>query len=71
MLVGHNPGLEDLALLLIGNGDLDARRRLHTKFPTAGLCVIDLPQQGWAALHPGGGRLERFVTPKMLGADPD
>ena len=40
LVVGHNPGLEDLAETLIGSGNREARRRIATQFPTAALAVI-------------------------------
>ncbi|PWE55175.1 phosphohistidine phosphatase [Metarhizobium album] len=67
LILGHNPGLEDLARLLIGAGQTDDRLRLETKFPTCGLAVIDFKVKSWAKLAPGSGTLERFVMPKMLG----
>lgn len=68
LLVGHNPGMADLAALLIASGDVDARQRLIEKFPTAGLAVIDFAIDDWAKLHPRGGRLDRFVVPRALEA---
>ena len=41
------------------------------KYPTAGLAVIDFDIEDWAAVKPGRGRLDRFVTPKSLGQDED
>jgi phosphohistidine phosphatase len=66
LVVGHNPGLRDLAELLIASGDVDARQRMLEKFPTAGLAVIDFPVDDWAKLHPRSGRLDRFVAPRQL-----
>ena len=66
LLVGHNPGLAELAALLIASGDVDARQRLIEKFPTAALAVIDFAIDDWARLHPRGGRLDRFVVPRAL-----
>ncbi len=66
LVVGHNPGLRDLAELLIASGDVDARQRLLEKFPTAGLAVIDFPIDDWGKLHPKSGRLDRFVAPRQL-----
>ncbi len=66
MLVGHNPGLEELAVLLIGSGALDDTARLTEKFPTAGVAVIGFNAQSWAEIAPGAGRLEHFLTPKQL-----
>jgi phosphohistidine phosphatase len=70
MLVGHNPGLEDLARHLIGAGDTDALIRFGGAMPTASLAVIDLPGD-WANVQPRAGRLEIFATPKSLRADDD
>jgi phosphohistidine phosphatase len=66
LVVGHNPGLRDLAEFLIASGDIDARQRLLEKFPTAALAVIDFPVDDWARLHPKSGRLDRFVAPRQL-----
>ena len=66
MMVGHNPGLGELAGLLIASGEVEARQRLLEKFPTAGLAVIDFALDDWAKLHPRAGRLDRFVVPRTL-----
>ena len=68
MLIGHNPGLHEVALMLIASGDIDARERLREKLPTSGLVMIDFAFDDWSKLHPQSGRLERFVTPKSLEA---
>jgi phosphohistidine phosphatase len=69
LVVGHNPGLHALALMLIATGDVDAREHLREKLPTSGLAVIDFAFDEWGKLHPQSGRLERFVTPKSLSAN--
>lgn len=66
MIVGHNPGLHELAVKLVATGDLDARESLHEKFPTSGLAVIDFAFDRWDRLHPQSGRLERFTAPRLL-----
>jgi phosphohistidine phosphatase len=71
LIVGHNPGLQELASLLMASGDVDARQRLLEKFPTAALAVIDFQIDAWSELTPHSGRLDRFVTPRALDADPD
>lgn len=68
LIIGHNPSLHELALMLIASGDIDARERLREKLPTAGLIIIDFAYDDWSKLHPESGRLERFVTPKSLEA---
>lgn len=66
MMVGHNPGMEDLAARLIGGGDPEGRRRISEKYPTGALAVIDLAADTWQAIGSGSGVLERFVTPRSL-----
>jgi phosphohistidine phosphatase len=68
MIVGHNPSLHEVALMLVASGDIDTRERLREKLPTAGLVIIDFAFDDWSKLHPQSGRLERFVTPKSLDA---
>jgi phosphohistidine phosphatase len=65
-IVGHNPGLHELAALLIASGDVEARQRVSEGLPTSGLVVIDLGFDDWSQLHPHSGRLERFVSPRHL-----
>jgi phosphohistidine phosphatase len=71
LLVGHNPGLHDLANAVIGSGEVEARESLNEKLPTSGLVVIDFAFDDWSKLHEHAGRLERFVTPRLLGGGSD
>jgi len=71
LMIGHNPGFEDLASFLIGEGDMEGILRLGSKYPTAGLAVIDFSVESWAEVKRKSGRLERFVTPKSIGAGED
>jgi phosphohistidine phosphatase len=66
LVIGHNPGLHEFALMLIASGDVDARESLREKLPTSGLVIIDFAFDDWHKLHPHSGRLERFVSPKSL-----
>lgn len=59
LLVGHNPGLEELLQLLTGE-----TRRMST----AALARIQLDLDRWARLRAGAGRLEWHVRPKELVA---
>ncbi len=71
LLVGHNPGSEELAGSLIGYGDRFAAQRMQRKYPTAGLAVLDFEEEGWAGIAERSARLDRFVTPASLGNGPD
>jgi phosphohistidine phosphatase len=71
LMIGHNPGMHDLARQLIGSGDVQARETLNEKLPTSGLVVIDFAFDDWSKLHDGSGRLERFVSPRLIDAASD
>jgi phosphohistidine phosphatase len=65
LLIGHNPGLEDLAFALVGEG---GRGEIEAKYPTASLAELELAGDGWAALAGDCGRLVRFTRPRDLDA---
>ncbi len=67
MIVGHNPGLEQLVETLATKGEPEARRALSDKFPTAAIAVLDFPFDEWSSVASGTARLDRFVTPRLLG----
>lgn len=67
LLVGHNPGLEDLALMLVPEGsDMPLRDQLETKYPTATLAEMVLDIDRWADAAAGSAALRRFVRPRDL-----
>jgi phosphohistidine phosphatase len=68
LLVGHNPGLHELALKLIRKGSPSDRSRLQRKYPTAGLVVIDFKIGRWSEASEALGQLERFQKPKSVGS---
>ena len=75
MVVGHNPGLHELALTLAGahagSPDSLIARQLAQGFPAGALAEFTVAK-GWHALDPhagsaeGAGRLVRFVRPRDL-----
>jgi phosphohistidine phosphatase len=66
MIVGHNPGLHELAIGLIGGGDAAGRAALAGNMPTSGLAVIDFAVESWDGVAARGGQLAQFVSPKLL-----
>ena len=66
MLVGHNPGMHELALALTGSGDAASRKALSDNLPTSGLAVFDFTTDDWNDVAFRRGRLVLFVTPKLL-----
>ena len=69
LLVGHNPGLEGLALLVTRERDDPLRGEIAVKYPTGTLAEISLPVERWRDVAPGGGRIARFIRPRDL--DPE
>jgi len=66
MVVGHNPGMHELALALAGSGDDAGRKALADNLPTSGLAVFDFAVDSWEDVAFRRGRLVRFVSPKLL-----
>ena len=66
MVVGHNPGLEELAELLVDDGDEAAHELMGEKFPTCALAVLQFDTESWSGIAPGTAKLARFLTPARL-----
>ncbi len=70
LIVGHNPGLEELAQALTRKPQSERERRqldlLKDKFPTAALAVLDFDIADWTDMAPGTGTLGDFIKPKEL-----
>ena len=74
MLLGHNPGLHELALLLVGAHGMarmdDTLRRLAAGYPTGALAEFTVTGP-WGGLGSGGERLVRFLSPRELPDNPE
>lgn len=75
LVVGHNPGLQELVAELAdapGAAAAETRARLHRKFPTAALARFRLKIDDWKSLsadaRAGTIKLLKVVTPTQLGA---
>ncbi|CUS43693.1 MAG: histidine phosphatase family protein [Pseudomonadota bacterium] len=76
LLIGHNPGLEDLVLLLVPDSDEQPLRDdVETKFPTASTAQLRFAVESWRDIAAGGASLALFVRPRdldpSLGPDQD
>ena len=65
LLIGHNPGLEDLLLMLTPPAD-PLRGEAEVKYPTATLAVLDIDVDRWRDADEGVARLRRFIRPRDL-----
>ena len=67
LLVGHNPGLEQLVLMLVPNKDDGSPRgQIEVKYPTASLAELTFAVDRWEDIGEGAGNLVRFVRPRDL-----
>ena len=60
ILIGHNPGLEELLAFLTGE---------HRRMPTCALAKIRFDVESWREVRTGEGTLEWFTTPNELPGD--
>ncbi len=66
LLIGHNPGLHELGLALLGGATPHPEAaRLAEGYPTGALAEFSIASP-WPALEAGGGRLIRFLAPRDL-----
>lgn len=67
LLIGHNPAIENLALMLTSaaGGPAAALERMREKFPTAAIAVLESAGT-WHDLAARQARLAEFVTPRDL-----
>lgn len=66
MLVGHNPGIADLANWLCIQGKAEHRASLARKFPTGAIAAIEFDVEDWGEVDAETGRLVDFATPKQI-----
>jgi phosphohistidine phosphatase len=68
LVVGHHPGLAELALRLVRRSGARATARMGQKFPTGALAALRFPAGRWRDLAPHSGILDAFVAPREIAA---
>jgi phosphohistidine phosphatase len=63
LLVGHNPGVQELVLALAGGQRSQVQMLAETKFPTSGVALLDV-NGPWRELAAGSARLADFAVPR-------
>lgn len=67
LMVGHNPGLEDLIFDLVpDDGSSPLRDTVEEKFPTATFAVLEMDIENWSELQEGTARLVHLMRPRDL-----
>jgi phosphohistidine phosphatase len=70
-LVGHNPGLGELATALTGSGAEPEVSSLGAKYPTGAVAILDFAIQQWEEVERQSGMLALYLTPAELEAGAD
>ena len=63
LLVGHNPGVQELVLALAGGQRSEVQMLAETKFPTSGVALLDV-NGPWREVTAGSARLAAFAVPR-------
>lgn len=69
MMVGHNPGLEDMVLMLVpDDGHSPERDEIEEKLPTAAVVELTIDCDRWADVQPRMARITRLMRPRDFNA---
>jgi phosphohistidine phosphatase len=63
VLVGHNPGMQHLTLVLADDRPSEPLDRAREKYPTSGIALFNIEAE-WSELLPGGAQLAEFAVPR-------
>jgi phosphohistidine phosphatase len=66
LLIGHNPGMQALAVRLADDGQAEDLASLRAKLPTAALVRLAFTGDDWRAVGDGRGRLMQLIRPREL-----
>jgi len=66
LLVGHNPGLEDLVLMLVPQTEIGLRDEVEIKYPTATLAELRFEAKHWSDVDERTAKIVRFMRPREL-----
>jgi phosphohistidine phosphatase len=69
LMIGHNPGLQRLVLLLADRRLDGESASISTKLPTGALVVLDLDIDDWSSAANGCATVTHFATPRGLNSD--
>lgn len=63
MMVGHNPCIHQLALLMCGAGQINKQPNLASNFPPGSCVILTFPHEQWVNIHKASGVLVDFFHP--------
>ncbi len=66
MVIGHNPGLQEFAILLSGKGNKKKFRQMRNNFPPPSMATLDIHINEWAEMEERCGELLDFIVGKAI-----
>lgn len=66
LIVGHNPGFQDLVLRLAGDDLCERSDHIVDGFPTAAIAAVELPAERWREIAERSGRIVELILPRDL-----
>lgn len=66
LLVGHNPGLQQLVLALAREDGNGLRGSVAEKYPTAALAMLELSATRWDEVETQSGNIAELILPREL-----
>ena len=66
LIVGHNPGFQELVLRLAGDDPGEHSGHIVDGFPTAAIAAIELPAERWGDVAERSGRIVELILPRDL-----
>ena len=66
LIVGHNPGFQDLVLRLASDDPSEHSDHIVDGFPTAAIAAIELPAERWGDVAERSGRIVELILPRDL-----
>ena len=67
LIVGHNPGFQELVLRLASDDPGEHSDHIVDGFPTAAIAAVELPAGRWREIAERSGRIVDLILPRNLG----
>jgi len=66
LIVGHNPGFQDLLVRLAGDEPSELVDQIVDGFPTSAIAAVEVPIERWSDIHERSGRIVDLLLPRDL-----
>lgn len=66
LMIGHNPGISELAAMLAGQGDEELVRGVGIRYPTCSLSIYTFSCTSWQEAGPETSAIKAFLTSENM-----